>query len=70
MFDYDFYFIFNIFIKDYISIPGIVNDPASPVVVNGIRKYKKGEIYYDEYDANFLVNKLDELLEVKEWVAK
>lgn len=50
----------------HISIPGIVNDPASPVVVNGIRKYKKGEIYYDEYDANFLVNKLDDLLEDKE----
>lgn len=66
--DDDYIFEIN-FDKDegfHISIPGIVNDSASPIVVNGVRKYKKGEIYYDEYDANFLVNKLDELLEDKE----
>ncbi len=39
---------------------------CTPIVVNGVRKHKKGEIYYDEYDANFLVNKLDMLLEDNE----
>lgn len=66
--DDDYIFEIN-FDKDegfHISIPGIVNDSTSPIVVNGIRKYKKGEIYYDEYDAIFLLNKLDELLEDKE----
>lgn len=66
--DDDYIFEIN-FDKDegfHISIPGIVNDSTSPIVVNGIRKYIKGEIYYDEYDAIFLLNKLDELLEDKE----
>lgn len=67
--EYDNYICEIDFDKDegfHISIPDIVNVSASPVVVNGVRKYIKGEIYYDEYDANFLVNKLDDLLEVKE----
>ncbi|MEG3013509.1 MAG: hypothetical protein RR795_03485 [Cetobacterium sp.] len=39
---------------------------STPIVINGVRKNKNYEIYYDQYDANFLVNKLDELLEDKE----
>ncbi|MGL4933982.1 MAG: hypothetical protein ACRC51_00775 [Cetobacterium sp.] len=34
---------------------------CSPIVVDGVRKCKSGDIYYNEYDANFLVNKLDML---------
>lgn len=39
---------------------------CTPIVIDGVREYKKGEIYYDEYDANFLANKLNNLLEDKD----
>ncbi|MGL4998580.1 MAG: hypothetical protein ACRC5T_06375 [Cetobacterium sp.] len=36
-----------------------------PIVVGGTRKIKKSDIYYDEFEANFLVRKLNNLIEVK-----
>ncbi|MGL5725042.1 hypothetical protein [Cetobacterium sp.] len=36
---------------------------TTPIIVNGIRANKKSETYYDESDVNFLVNKLNVLME-------